>query len=61
MNFTALDWVILLAVYLAMACGVLFLRPYMRGVADFLAAGRTAGRYMISVSQGVAALGAISV
>ncbi|MCL7977965.1 MAG: sodium:solute symporter, partial [marine benthic group bacterium] len=61
MNFTALDWAILLAVYLAMACGVLFLRPYMRGVADFLAAGRTAGRYMISVSQGVAALGAISV
>ena len=40
MNFTALDWTILLAVYLAMVSGVFFLRPYMRGVADFLAAGR---------------------
>ena len=61
MNFTALDWWIVGVVYAAMAGGVWLLRPFMRGVADFLAAGRTAGRYMLSVSQGVAALGAISV
>jgi len=61
LNFTALDWSILIVVYAAMAGGVWLLRPFMRGVADFLAAGRTAGRYMLSVSQGVAALGAISV
>lgn len=61
MHFTALDWGILLAVYAAMFAGVLLLRPFMRSVADFLAAGRTAGRYLLSVSQGVAALGAISI
>jgi len=60
-NFTALDWWIVGLVYAAMAGGVWLLRPFMRSVADFLAAGRTAGRYMLSVSQGVAALGAISV
>jgi len=61
LNFTALDWWIVGVVYAAMAGGVWLLRPFMRSVADFLAAGRTAGRYMLSVSQGVAALGAISV
>jgi len=61
LNFTALDWWIVGLVYAAMAGGVWLLRPFMRSVADFLAAGRTAGRYMLSVSQGVAALGAISV
>ncbi len=61
MNFKAFDWWIVGGVYAAMVGGVWLLRPFMRSVADFLAAGRTAGRYMLSVSQGVAALGAISV
>ncbi len=61
MHFSALDWTILVAVYVAMVGGVLLLKPFMRSVVDFLAAGRTAGRYLLSVSQGVAALGAITV
>ena len=61
MHFAPLDWAILGVVYLAMLGGVLLLRPFMRSVADFLAAGRTAGRYLLSVSQGMAALGAITI
>lgn len=36
-------------------------KRYMQSVADFLSAGRTAGRYMISVSQGMSALGSITI
>ncbi|HBG25892.1 MAG: hypothetical protein A2Y10_17800 [Planctomycetes bacterium GWF2_41_51] len=36
-------------------------KRYMRGVADFLAAGRVGGRYMICVAEGAAWLGAISI
>jgi SSS family solute:Na+ symporter len=61
MNFTAIDWAIVMGVLAFMAAGVLISRRYMRSVADFLAAGRTAGRYLLAVSQGVAALGAISI
>ncbi len=61
MHFSSVDWAIVAAVYVAMVAGVVLLKPYMRSVVDFLAAGRTAGRYLLSVSQGVAALGAITV
>ena len=44
-----------------MVYGVIFSRRFMKSVADFLAAGRTAGRYIISVAMGMAMLGAISV
>jgi SSS family solute:Na+ symporter len=58
---TGLDWAVLAAVYLALVAGVQISKRYMRSVADFLAAGRTAGRYLLSVSQGMAALGAITI
>ncbi|MBC7186975.1 MAG: sodium:solute symporter [Calditrichaeota bacterium] len=61
MNLTTLDWAIVAGMFLFTAAVVLVSRSYMRSVADFLAAGRTAGRYVISVSQGMAALGAITV
>jgi SSS family solute:Na+ symporter len=44
-----------------MVYGVIFSRKFMKSVADFLAAGRTAGRYIISIAMGMAMLGAISV
>jgi SSS family solute:Na+ symporter len=61
MNLTALDWGIVAFVYLFLVGGVLVTKKYMRSVADFLAAGRTAGRYILSVSQGMAAIGAITI
>ena len=54
-------WVIVAVVYVGLVAGVQFSRRYMRSVADFLAAGRTAGRYLLSVSQGMAAVGAITI
>jgi SSS family solute:Na+ symporter len=58
---TALDWAIVLAVLGATVVGVLIARGYMRSVADFLAANRTAGRYVLSLSQGLAGVGAITI
>jgi len=60
-TFTSLDWAIVLSVLVFMVAGVFVSCTYMRSVADFLAAGRSAGRYLLSLSQGAAALGAITV
>ncbi|MFH1845555.1 MAG: sodium:solute symporter [bacterium] len=61
MNLLPVDWLIIAAVMAVMLYGIRMSRRHMRSVADFLAAGRTAGRYAIAVSQGVAMLGAISI
>ncbi len=61
MVLSFLDWLIVAAVFLLSLSSVLFSRSHMRSVADFLSANRTAGRYLITVSGGVAALGAITV
>ena len=61
MNLTFIDWLIVLIVLFGMVYSVSFTKGLMKSVADFLSAGRTAGRYLISVSQGAAGLGAISI
>ena len=61
MNLSFIDWVIVVIVLLGMVYSVGFTKGMMRSVADFLSAGRTAGRDLISVSQGAAGLGAISI
>jgi SSS family solute:Na+ symporter len=60
-NLTWIDWAIVLAL-LALLLGMVSLsKRLMQSVTDFLAAGRTGGRYVISMFQGTAALGAITV
>jgi len=61
MNLGALDWGIVLTVLVLMVASVSFSKRLMRSVADFLAAGRSAGRYVVSVASGVAGLGAITI
>ncbi len=61
MNLSILDWIIIAIVLSGMIYSVSFTKGLMRSVTDFLSAGRTAGRYLISVSQGAAGLGAISI
>ena len=61
MNLSIFDWAIVIIVLAGMIYSVSFTKGLMRSVTDFLSAGRTAGRYLISVSQGAAGLGAISI
>ena len=61
MNLSIIDWAIVIIVLAGMIYTVSFTKGLMRSVTDFLSAGRTAGRYLISVSQGAAGLGAISI
>ena len=61
MNLSIFDWLIVIIILFGMIYSVSFTKGLMRSVTDFLSAGRTAGRYLISVSQGAAGLGAISI
>ena len=61
MNLHLVDWLIVFIALAGMFYSVSFSSGLMKSVTDFLSAGRTAGRYLISVSSGVAGLGAISV
>ncbi|MFL2983667.1 MAG: sodium:solute symporter [Candidatus Neomarinimicrobiota bacterium] len=61
MNLHLIDWLIVILVLAGMFYSVSFSSGLMKSVTDFLSAGRTAGRYLISVSSGIAGLGAISV
>jgi SSS family solute:Na+ symporter len=61
MNMALVDWAIVGGVFLVMVVGVVLSRRQMKSVSDFLAAGRTARRYLLSVAGGIAGLGAISI
>ncbi len=61
MNLSIADWAIVLTLLAMMVGMVLFSKKLVRSVSDFLATGRTGGRYIISMFQGTAALGAITV
>ncbi len=61
MTFSPVDWAIFIASIVVVLGGAMMGRQQMQSVADFLAAGRTAGRYLLTVAQGMAALGAITI
>jgi len=56
-----IDWGLIIISLVFMISVVYLSKSYMRSVADFLSGGRTAGRYIISVSAGMAGVGAISI
>jgi SSS family solute:Na+ symporter len=56
-----IDWTIM-AVPMAVVCYIAWVtNKYVRGVSDFLAAGRHAGRYLVCTASGMASMGVISV
>ena len=61
MNLSVIDWLIVLVVFCGMIYSVNTTKGLMKSVTDFLAAGRTAGRYVVSISSGIAGLGAKSI
>jgi SSS family solute:Na+ symporter len=56
-----LDWAIVCALLTFIVSCAFYTKRYTQSVADFLAANRCAGRYLLSISEGIAGLGAISV
>jgi SSS family solute:Na+ symporter len=55
-----IDWVIIV-IFTAVVVGITSTtKKYTKSVADFLSANRTAGRYLLAVSEGMAGLGAIA-
>lgn len=61
MNLTLIDWLIALISLIALFFVVRLSKTLVQSVADYLSAGRSAGRYMITVSQGIAFVGAITI
>jgi len=61
MNLTWIDWLIVIVLISFLVVVVRLSRTLVQSVADFLSAGRTAGRYMITVSQGMSMLGSITI
>lgn len=56
-----LDWFIVVASLLGVILIAQYVKRYTESVADFLVANRTAGRYMLSIADGAAAVGAINI
>ena len=61
MTMSIIDWGILIVVIVSISMVAYSTKKYTRSVADFLAANRCAGKYLLGVADGVAGLGAISI
>ena len=61
MHLAFLDWAIVASLILGLIVVTIWIRSYTRSVSDFLAANRCAGRYMLTLSEGMAAFGVASI
>lgn len=61
MNLHAIDWAIVLGMLALIVTTAISTKKYTQSVADFLAANRCAGRYLLCIAEGMAGLGAVSV
>ena len=57
----SIDWSILAALIVVICVMAYRTKKYTRSVADFLAANRCAGKYLLGVADGIAGLGAVSI
>ena len=61
MNLNWIDWTIVACFFIIITSLAVFTKRYTKSVADFLAANRCAGRYLLAVAGTTSAMGAISV
>src|SRR5690606_35632282 len=61
MNLTITDWSIVAVAVAALCVIAIWIRRYTRSVSDFLAGNRCAGRYLLTLSEGMAAFGVVSI
>ncbi|AQQ71766.1 Proline permease [Limihaloglobus sulfuriphilus] len=61
MNLHFIDWAIIAGLLTIIISMAFYTKKFNRSVADFLAANRTAGRYMLCIADGMSALGAITI
>jgi SSS family solute:Na+ symporter len=61
MNLSVIDWLIVVVVVGALFLGAILSKRLVRSVVDYLSAGRSVGRYMLTVSHGMAYVGAITI
>ena len=54
------DWMIVIGMILLMLGILVYCNRYMRNVADFLAANRCAGRYVLCISEGIAGFAVVN-
>jgi len=60
MDFTLLDWSLVFGVIVFSLVVAFKNKKHTKSVADFLVANRTGGRYMLTMAEGIAGFGAIS-
>ena len=61
MNLGAIDWLIVISTFGILGGVAWYTTRYTRSVAGFLAADRSAGRYLLTMAGGMAGLGAITI
>ncbi len=61
MDFSLIDWSIIIIVLAFVTCAALTTRKYTKSVADFISANRCASRYILAIAEGEAGMGAISI
>jgi SSS family solute:Na+ symporter len=61
MNMHWIDWAVVVGLVVFLTWTAIYTKKYTLSVADFLAANRCARRYLLSVAQGMAGVGAISI
>ncbi|MFZ4777902.1 MAG: sodium:solute symporter family protein [Terrimicrobiaceae bacterium] len=60
MKFATLDWIVLGGLCLFLLAFAVYAKSLSRSVSDFLAANRCAGRYLLTLADGMAAFGVVS-